>query len=422
MRESEQGDRESLEPSVRARLGLDDLEGARVRLRGPRLVLVERRPFEDPYVPADCQLVLSVDLQAFALPDVLGWLHAGGRSGLLHCAHGEHAKWVWFHRGEVVFAASNQRIDRLGHSLVRAGAISFESMREAERRYRANGRFGKTLVECGLLTPRELWAGLQRQVEEIVRSLFSYTTGWLCFWDGDVQPDNVVRLALPSRKLVDEGIRWRAELRRFVGALAGARVRLEAVGERRASLAGAERALFDALAEEAAFVPLCRRLDLDAQTCARMIQLLHRDGAIRIHQIEEDPDRTQRVLRNDAAEQLRSQVQDAVKLLGELAAAIEAVEAGDRLRERFAGMIEEVAGRFPGLLSGIRVDRGAVLDPEQLIERALALPPDRRGDVRDALAALADYLEFEVKNHPSIADSEGVLNSVEALRATLQAW
>ena len=104
-------------------------------------------------------------------------------------------------RGEVVFAASNQRIDRLGHSLVRAGALSLEQLRDAERGYRRGERFGKALVERGLLTPRELWSGLQRQVEEIVRSLFSYRAGLVYFWDGDVQPDNVVRLELPTQRI-----------------------------------------------------------------------------------------------------------------------------------------------------------------------------------------------------------------------------
>jgi hypothetical protein len=420
MREREQTGAGVVDPAARAALGLGPDEGLRVRARGPRLVVVERRPGDDPVVPADRELALAVDVRAFALPDVLGWLHAAGKSGLLQFSHEDHAKWVWFHRGEVVFAASNQRIDRLGHSLVRSGVLSLEQMRDAERGYRRGERFGKVLVERGFLTPRELWAGLQKQVEEIVRSLFSYAAGWLCFWDGEVQPDNVVRLSLPTQRLVQAGMRWRDELRRFVAALADARVRIEGVEHLRESLTGTERLLFDALAEESSFGPLTRRIGLDAPTCARTLQLLHRAGAVRIRRAEDDPDTTQRVRRNDPSERLRAHVQDVVKLLGELAAAVDGA-GGDGLRERFAGMVEEVAGRFPGLLAGVRPGRGAALDPELLIERALALPPERHGDVREAFAALVDYLEFEVKNHPGIADPDGVLRSVEPLRAKLRA-
>jgi hypothetical protein len=417
-REGSGGD--ALEPRLRDALAAPPDEALRVRLCGPRLLLAERRPAGDSLVPPDRDLVLCVDVRGFPLPDVFGWIHAAGKSGLLHFVHDEHAKSVWFHRGEVVFAASNQRIDRLGHSLLRAGAISLDEMRDAERSYRSGERLGKILVERGLLSPRELWTGLQRQVEEIVRSLFSYPTGWVCFWDGEMQPDNVVRLALPAQRLVAAGLRWRGELRRFVAALADARVRIEAVAERRESLAGTERLLFDALAEESAFGALCRRVGIDPPTCARTLQLLHRTGAIRIRRAADDPDTTQRVRRHDPAERLRAHVQDAVKLLGELAAAVSACGDGEGLRERFAGTVEEVAGRFPGLLAGVRPGRGAALDPDVLLERALALPPERHGDVREALAALADYLEFEVKNHPGIADADAVLRSVEPLRAKLR--
>jgi len=399
-------------------------EGSRERVRaparGPHELLARLVPGVEPHVPADRDIILCVDLRGFPLPEVFGWLQRAGKSGLLHFRHEDHAKWVWFHRGEVVFAASNQRIDRLGHSLLRAGVISLDQMRDAERSHRSGRRFGKILVERGILTPRELWAGLQRQVEEIVRSLFSYSAGWLVFWDGELQPDNVVRLALPSQRLVQAGLRWREELRRFVAALADPRVRIEAVSERRESLGGTERLVFDALARESAFVPLCRSVGIDAPTCARILQLLHRTGAVRIRRSAEDPDTTQRVRRDDPAERLRVHVQDAVKLLGELAGAIEAA-GGAGLRERFAGAIEEVAARYPGLLAGVRPGRGAALDPELLIERALALPPERHGDVREALAALVDYLEFEVKNHPGIADPDALLRSAEPLRAKLRA-
>jgi hypothetical protein len=413
----------ALPAAGRTAVGCQPPGPARVWARGARLVLGEGRPEGEPALPVDRPLALCVDVRAFGLTEVLRWIHDAGKSGLLHFRHEEQAKWVWFHRGEVVFAASNQRIDRLGHSLLRAGVLSLEQLRDAERSFRSGERFGKILVARGFVTPRELWGGLQRQVEEIVRSLFSHAAGLLCFWDGEMQPDNVVRLALPTQRLVQEGLRWRDDLRRFVAALSDPRVRVEAVEGRRDFVSGVEQLLLDALVHEVSFVALCRRLGLDLPTGARTLQLLHRAGAVRIrraHEEVDDPDLTQRVRRNDPAERLRAHVQDAVKLLGELAAAVVAAEGSDRLSERFAATVEEVAGRFPGLLAGVCPGRGGALDPERLIERALALPPERHGDVRDALATLADYLEFEVKNHPGVVDPDAVLRSVEPLRARLQ--
>ena len=429
------GDEVALDAEARAALGIGARESLLLRARGARLLLLERRrddPAEggegerrarasDPVLPPDRELTFALDVRAFPLPDAIGWLHAAGKSGLLLFQHDDHAKWVWLHRGEVVFAASNQRIDRLGHSLVRAGVLTLEELRETERSYRRSERFGKALVERGFLSPRELWGGLQRQVEEIVRSLFSYSAGWLYFWEGEVQPDNVVRLALPTQRLVQEGIGWRDELRRFVGALCDPRVRIEAVPAKREILAGGERLLFEALAQESAFPALCRRVGLDAPGAARALQLLHKAGAVRIRRASDDPDLTQRVRRNDPAERLRAYVHDAVKLLGELAAAIAEVEGPEHLPERFAGAVEEVASRFPGLLAGVRPGPGGVLDPDLLIERALAFAGERSQDVRDALGSLIDYLEFEVKNHPRIEDPDAVLERVASLRARLLA-
>lgn len=405
---------------LRAALGLEPDEPLRLRARSTRLLLLERHHGDGALVPAERDLALCVDVRAFPLPEVFGWIHAAGKSGLLHFSADDHDKSVWLHRGEVVFAASNQRIDRLGHSLVRAGALSLEQLREAERGYRRGERFGKTLVERGLLSPRELWAGLQRQVEEIVRSLFSYAAGQVYFWDGALQPDNVVRLELPTRRLVQEGMRWRDELRRFVAALCDPRVRIEAVPGGRACTSGTERLIVDALDHETAFASLCRRVGLDEPTAARTVQLLHRAGAIRIRRASEDPDLTQRVRRSDPLERLRSQVQQAAKLLAELAQPIAAAEGSEALDERFRGAVAEVALRHPSLLGGVEPGPGAALDPEVLIERAAALPPDRQREALDALGALLDYLEFELRNHPGICDADMILRSTAAARATLR--
>jgi len=408
-----------LEAELRVALGVDLDERISLRARGARTLLLERSRPGDVELPADRDLALCVDVRAFPLPEVFGWIHSAGKSGLLLFSDDDHAKLVWMNRGEVVFAGSNQRIDRLGHSLVRAGAITIDQLRDTERAYRRGERFGKTLVERGLLTPRELWSGLQRQVEEIVRSLFSYRSGLVYFWDGDVQPDNVVRLELPTQRLVEEGTRWGAELARFVAALADPRVRIEASPGRRESTSGTERLLVDALAQESPFGALCRRVGLDEPTVARTLQLLHRAGVVRIRRATEDPDLTLRVKRDAAGERLRSEIHEATKLLAELAAPIVAVEGAAALRERFAAVIDGVAGRFPALLTGIVPRADGTLDPEQIVERAFAEPPTPAGDVADALGALIDYLEFELKNHPRIRSADAALAAVASRRATL---
>jgi hypothetical protein len=269
-------------------LGIDANESLRVLATGSRTILLERTGGpSSTALPWDRDLVLSSDVRAFSLADVLHLLHASAKSGFLFFEHRDHAKSIYMHRGEVVFAASNQQVDRLGEVLLRVGVISPEQFREAKQAYTPTAKFGRILVERGFLSPRELWAGVKAQIEEIVRSLFSYGAGQVLFWEGEVRPDNVVRLSLPTRKLIAEGLRRRDELLKFLAWLEDPRVKLEALPG--FDLAGSERAVFSAIAAGGGFAAICRRACVDPLSGARTLQLLRLLGAVKATR-EDEPE------------------------------------------------------------------------------------------------------------------------------------
>jgi len=408
-------------PTLRSQLGLAADESLRLLDSGARTVLLERcGPGTSMALPWDRELVLTANVRAFPLAEVLGLIHGDGKSGFLLFTHGEHQKSVYLHRGEVVFATSNQRVDRLGECLLRAGVISLEQLRETERRFTPPERFGKVLVERGFLTPRELWHGVKYQVEEIVRSLFAYTSGTVHVWEGEVQPDNVVRLSLPTRRLVAEGLQRREELLKFLALLEDPRVELVPVPGAGAHLAGSERALFEAMETEHGFGPMLRKVGLDPLSAARTVQLLRVVGAVKLVRLPPSDEYVgESDLRLHDQDLIRSRVEVGVKLLAELAAPIVAVEGAEALRRRFERTVEEAAQRHPELLGGLRVGRAATLDPEELVRRALELQGEREAQVTTALGELVAYLEFELKNHPAIPEPDRFLNGLEELRAKL---
>jgi len=104
-----------------------------------------------------------------------------------------------------------------------------------------------------------------------------------------------------------------------------------------------------------------------------------------------------------------------------MAAPIVAAEGAAGLRERLGRTLEEVAGRFPALLSGVTLGDAATLDPEPLIERALRLPGDREEQVAGGLGELVAYLEFELKIHPRIEDADALLDGLAPLRSGVPA-
>jgi hypothetical protein len=404
----------NLTPAERERLGLDPDERLRaVEVSPSHVTLARLRPgMEHPRgTPA-----LRAELSTLSLAVLLEALHAAERSGLLQYVHRDHVKWIYLHRGEVVFAASNQRVDRLGECLLRAGVLTLDQLREAERRFTPPARFGKVLVEHGFLTPRELWNGVKYQVEEIVRSLFAMPAGTVWFWEGELQPDNVVRLSLETRRLVAEGIQRSEELKKFLSVLDDPCVRLARTPGFDGPLAGMERALVEQIEGERPFAGLCEKLGLDREAAARSIQLLRLVGAVKL-------------VRNAAPgreagagaelEELRAQAGAGVKLLGELHARVREADRNGSIDERLARVLDDATSRFPALLAGLHLGAGGTLDPEQVADRAARLPGDRAATLAAALGELVAYLEFEIVNHPQLDDPETLLRGLAPLRQML---
>jgi hypothetical protein len=408
-------------PEQRERLSLGPDDSVRVLSSGPHTILLERAGGARNALPWDRDLVVTADVRAFALADILHLLHSSAKTGFLFFEDGSHAKSVYLHRGEVVFAESNQSFDRLGECLLRAGVITPEQFRDARRAYTPSSRYGKILVERGYLTPRELWNGVKVQVEEIVRSLFSYGAGSVHFWEGQVHPDNVVRLSLPTRRLIAEGLRRRDELLKFLAWLEDPQVRLSSGVAESEALGETERAVVAAAREESSFAEVCCEAGVDPLTGARTVQLLKLIGSISVVKVPREDDLLSDIPepRPGDEEQISECVRRHLKLMAELAAPIVAVEGGGGLQGRMASVLDESARRYPELMADVEVGVGGCIDPEVLIERALRFPGEREREVRLALGELLSYLEFDLLNHPKLENPEEFLEAVEDLRAAL---
>jgi hypothetical protein len=405
----------------RSLLGLEADESIRVLDSRGRTILLERIASGDSAAfPWDRDLAFSADVRSFSLADILHLLHSSNKSGFLNFEDGDHEKSVYLHRGEVVFAASNQTFDRLGNCLLRGGSITSEQFEEARSAYRPPEHFGKILVERGFLSPRELWNGVKVQIEEIVRSLFSYDAGNVLFWEGEVRPDNVVRLSLPTRRLIAEGLRRRDELIKFLASLEDPQVRVERSSGAEGNLSGTERAVFDMLGEESSFAEICRRAGVEPLAGARTIRHLRLLGAVSVSRTQKPKaDLVEEDVRQSNDDAVRACIIEYLKLIGELVTPIVAVENSHGVSERLGRVVEEASRRYPELLSGLQVGPGCSIDPDDLIARALRFPGERDRELRLALGEIVSYLEFELLNHPQIPDPEDFLEGLAPLRASL---
>lgn len=126
-------------------------------------------------------------------------------------------KRVHVHSGNVVHASSSDREDSLGAFLYRSGRITQEQfVATMEARAGTARRYGAVLVERGLLSPAEVQQAVRAQIEWIVWSLFAWEEGAVIFDISERQETESIRVALPLRQVILEGIKQVQDARGLV--------------------------------------------------------------------------------------------------------------------------------------------------------------------------------------------------------------
>ena len=159
-------------------------------------------------------------LREVSLPEVLFTVHRFRVAGTIEATQGAVVKKVVLQDGQVVHAASNDRGDSLGEHLKRRGLLSEEDhQRVAMERLSSHKRFGVLLIELGILTPADVYEAIQAHIEEIVWSLFNWRDGDIVFAVGSHGDPQRVRIQLPLRRVIFEGIRQAPEAKPLVERL-----------------------------------------------------------------------------------------------------------------------------------------------------------------------------------------------------------
>lgn len=179
--------------------------------------------------------ILNGDLSSVSLADIISLLNLSRKTGVLRCIRGAETRTIFWEQGEVVFARSNSVRDSLGCFLVRRGLITDDQNSESARRITPDLRHGKVLVRLGFLTTEQLWWAVKNQVLEIVYGLFHWTTGYFEFVEGPIESREKITLAVPTTKIVMEGIRRLDEWNKFATRIRDATVILERVPARRSA-------------------------------------------------------------------------------------------------------------------------------------------------------------------------------------------
>src|SRR5882672_1685109 len=194
------------------------------------------------------------------LPRLVAGLHLHEFEGSLRLTLADTVKVLYFKKGEIASAASNDDSDRLAHILIQEGRLTIEQLELARTRMAPGASLGKTLIEMGFLTPTELLQGARRQVQVIVSSCFMATTGSYEMVPGPL-PAEVTSLGLGTRRLLFDCLMQsgdRATIVREIGSM-------EAVYRP---------------TDQLDFVLSSLRLDSEIDRIARLL-----NGAVRLHDL-----------------------------------------------------------------------------------------------------------------------------------------
>jgi hypothetical protein len=160
------------------------------------------------------------DLSQTALPEILYTIDRFQVPGVIEASREGVTKKVFIKEGNVVHATSSDREDSLGNYLQRSGVLSPEIFAETmAEREKTNKRYGVLLIERGVLSPGEIYRAVRKQIEAIVWSLFYWHDGGVIFSIGDFREPDTVKIQLPMRQVILQGIKRAPNAKAMVARL-----------------------------------------------------------------------------------------------------------------------------------------------------------------------------------------------------------
>jgi len=153
------------------------------------------------------QKILEGDLASFEVPDLLVFLEAGRRTGVLVLERADCETKLFLRAGRPVFAVSTAEEVRFGSLLVRLGKLTPEALERLRKRQRAGTRLGSMLLADKVVGEDALSSLLKVQVSEIFFHGIGWREGVFTFFDRVPPPATAVTLDMDLRNLILEGVR-----------------------------------------------------------------------------------------------------------------------------------------------------------------------------------------------------------------------
>jgi hypothetical protein len=161
------------------------------------------------------------DLARTPLPEMLITIHRYKAPGVIGCVLGDQVRRIYIDAGNIVFATSNNLDDSLGVRLMKKELITRAQFDESVRQLKQSGakRQGGILVDMGAIDPKVLFNEVKDQVQQIVWTVFEWSEGTVSFEPGKPLTQEFIKLNLPTREAVMQGVRRIKDARLLVARI-----------------------------------------------------------------------------------------------------------------------------------------------------------------------------------------------------------
>jgi hypothetical protein len=161
------------------------------------------------------------------LIDIIGFISSSQLSGTLTAAGGGSRRELYFDKGGLRMATSNERADRLGELMHRLGKITKTQLEDAIGGLGPGKRIGEVLIQKGASTTTEIFKMIHTQVEEIFYATLVLGEGNFLFVEGLELGDLPAFISLDTHNLLLEGVRRIDEMAYFRKLIPGSNIVLQ---------------------------------------------------------------------------------------------------------------------------------------------------------------------------------------------------
>lgn len=155
-------------------------------------------------------LDLQGNIERFTLPEILQLIASGRKSGTLGIQRNDSIVMVYFREGNIIYGYGPRQTYHLGQLLKERQAITAQQLDEAvaiQAQTDNSRRLGEILVTRGFIDRADLEAVVKRQVEELLYSLLSWSSGSFKFYEDQFPTEEEITVNLSAENVILEGLR-----------------------------------------------------------------------------------------------------------------------------------------------------------------------------------------------------------------------